>query len=112
MTVAPVVRAITVDTVPDRAFAIFADRIADWWPLATHTSTDRLAVDLAFIDGAPVEISSDGERCPGGTVTEWAPPRRLALTWAPTGGPVTSVSVEFEGSDGQTRVVLCHDGWE
>jgi len=45
-------------------------------------------------------------------VTEWDPPKRLAFTWSPGGGPVTSIGVDFEDSEGQTRVVLTHAGWE
>jgi uncharacterized protein YndB with AHSA1/START domain len=112
MTSSPVVRAVTVATDPDRAFAIFTDRIADWWPLAIHTPTKGLAANLAFVDGALVETLPNGETSTWGTVTDWDPPRRLALRWYPSGGPQTSVSVEFEASGDQTWVVLCHDGWE
>ncbi|MDX6307000.1 MAG: hypothetical protein QOI06_46 [Nocardioidaceae bacterium] len=112
MSIAPVVRAVTVDTPVDRAFAIFTERIGDWWPLATHTPGEVLASGLAFVDGSLVETSKTGDAAVWGTVTEWDPPRRLALTWSPSGGPVTSVLVDFEPSDNQTRVVLTHVGWE
>jgi uncharacterized protein YndB with AHSA1/START domain len=112
MSIAPVVRAITIDTRAERAFAVFTERIGDWWPLATHTATEVLAADLAFVGGALVETSPDGEPSVWGTVTEWDPPNRLALTWSPTGGPETSIEVDFEASGGQTRIVLTHAGWE
>lgn len=112
MSIAPVVRAVTVNTPADRAFAIFTERIGDWWPLATHSPGGGLAADLAFVDGALVETSMTGDAAVWGTVTEWDPPRSLALTWSPSGGPVTSVRVDFEPSDDQTRVVLTHVGWE
>ena len=32
-TTAPVVRTVHVRCAPDRAFALFTDRITDWWPL-------------------------------------------------------------------------------
>ena len=112
MTLAPVVRAVTVDVPPERAFAVFTERIGDWWPLATHSPADALSAGLAFVDGRLVETSDTGEPEVWGAVTEWDPPRRLAFTWSPGGGPETSVAVDFEGSAGQTRVVLTHEGWE
>jgi uncharacterized protein YndB with AHSA1/START domain len=112
MTTSPVVRTVTVDTAPETAFAIFTDRIVDWWPLATHTPNAELALDLAFVDGALVETSPDGRRSTWGRVVEWDPPRRLSLTWSPSQGPESRVSVDFEDSGDQTRVVLTHDGWE
>ncbi len=112
MSSAPVVRCVTVDTPAERAFAIFTERIGDWWPLATHTPSEVLAADLSFVDGSLVETSPQGHTAVWGEVTEWDPPRRLALSWAPSGGPATSVVIDFEDAGGQTRVVLTHTGWE
>ena len=112
MTLAPVVRAVTVDAPADRAFAIFTDRIGDWWPLATHSPLDALASGLTFVDGALVETGSDGTEAVWGKVTEWEPPTRLAFTWSPSGGPETSIEIDFEAAGSQTRVVLTHLGWE
>lgn len=95
MTQAPVVRAVTVQTPADRAFATFTDRIGEWWPLSTHSPGESLSSDLAFEDAKLVESG------PAGTAV-----------WGTVTGPVTSIGIDFEESDGQTRVVLTHDGRE
>ena len=112
MTQAPVVRAVTVPGGADRAFAIFTRRIGDWWPLATHSPADSLSAGLAFVDGRLVETLTTGDSTVWGTVTEWEPPRRIAFTWHPGGGPETTVAVDFEEAAEHTRVVLTHTGWE
>ena len=39
--VPPVVKSVTVCAAPARAFALFAERFARWWPLArVHTGPD------------------------------------------------------------------------
>jgi hypothetical protein len=39
--VSPVVKSVTVCAAPARAFALFAERFARWWPLArVHTGPD------------------------------------------------------------------------
>lgn len=112
MSIAPVVRTVTVPASAEHAFSIFTDRIGDWWPLSTHTPAGEMPASLAFRDRSLVEASDDGVEAVRGSVTEWDPPRRLALTWLPYDGPVTTVTVDFEPSGGQTRVILTHDGWE
>jgi uncharacterized protein YndB with AHSA1/START domain len=112
MSTAPVVRAVTVNAPAARAFAIFTGRIGDWWPLSSYSVAASRAADVAFLDGRLVETADDGTTVVWGAVTEWDPPHRLAFTWAPGGGPETSIGIDFEDSDGQTRVVLTHSGWE
>ncbi len=112
MSTAPVVRAVTVNAPAQRAFAIFTSRIGDWWPLTSYSMAASRAADVAFLDGRLVETAVDGATEVWGSVTEWDPPHRLAFTWAPGGGPETSIGIDFEDSGDQTRVVLTHSGWE
>ena len=110
--IAPVVQTVTVRADVDVAFALFTDRIRDWWPLATHTPSDSLSQTLAFEDGHLVETQADGTRETWGSVAEWSPPRRLAFDWHPGGGPTSQIAVDFEDVVDGTRVVLTHTGWE
>lgn len=110
--VAPIVRAVAVHADQATAFAVFTERIGDWWPLATHTPAETLSRGLEFRDGILVELQSTGAEQVWGTVTGWEPPGRLAFDWRPSGGPTTQVVVDFEPVDGGTRVVLTHSGWE
>lgn len=112
MTTTPIVRAVTVQAPASRAFDVFTDGIAHWWPLASYSLNGPKADDVAFVDGTIVETSDDGATCVWGTVLEWTPPHRVVFTWAPGGGPSTVVTVDFEADDDRTRVVLTHSGWE
>jgi uncharacterized protein YndB with AHSA1/START domain len=112
MSTAPVVRAVTVNAPASLAFAVFTGRIGDWWPLTSYSLAASRAADVSFVDGRLVETAADGATEVWGWVTEWDPPRRLAFSWAPGGGPETSIGIDFEDSGGQTRVVLTHSGWE
>src|SRR4051794_7694260 len=98
-TIAPVARTVTVGTSPERAFAIFTDRIGAWWPLAMY-SIGGARADVAFVDGQLLETAADGNTTAWGEVTEWDPPRRVAFSWAPGGGPATAIEVDFEAGDG------------
>ncbi len=110
---APLIRTVTVPCSAERAFAVFTERIGDWWPLATHTKTDGLGERLEFVDGRLVETAADGSSYVAANVTDWQPPDRLALEWLPGPDGGTSVTVEFvPETDRSTRVVLTHEGWE
>ena len=110
----PVLRAVHVKRTPDEAFRVFTDEIGQWWPLATHSPSEK-PVDVTFIDGRIVETDADGGTSDWGEVTAWEPPHRLAFTWhvgmTPEQTP-TQVEVSFRADDDGTRVELAHSGWE
>jgi hypothetical protein len=60
--VPPIVKSVTVCAAPARAFALFAERFARWWPLArVHTGPDP--VDCAIeprVGGRVFERAADG----------------------------------------------------
>ncbi len=114
---APVVKTVLVAASPDRAFEVFTSRLGDWWPLARY-SVDGPKAEGVVMDcregGEVVETTGDGSREVWGTVVEWAPPDRLALTWHP-GQPAdeaTRVEVAFVAEGTSTRLTLTHTGWE
>ena len=113
---APLVKRLTVPCTTQRAFDIFTDQIAAWWPLPTHSVGGDHAVSVRLegqVGGQIVETIDDGRTAVWGTVTTWDPPSRLAFTWHPGQPPqeATSVEVTFEPDGPSTLVTLTHDGW-
>jgi len=110
--VPPIRREVLVPGAPEVAFAVFAEQIGAWWPLAElgvfHDGT------VAFAEGRIVEYSAAGEESVWGTVTAWEPPSALAFTWHPGSDPAVAsrVAVAFSATEGGTLVTLVHDGWE
>jgi uncharacterized protein YndB with AHSA1/START domain len=115
---APEVRSsVTVKLPRDEAFHFFTERIGAWWPLATHSvfGAEATLTMEPRVGGRVIESSADGQRSEWGTITEWQPGERLALTWHPgyEGKLATLVEVTFsEALDGGTLVDLLHTGWE
>lgn len=113
-TTAPVMRTVHVRCAPERAFALFTDRITDWWPLQRFGLYEEQTRGVWFEGERVVEKSTSGEESVWAEVLEWSPPSKLAMSWHP-GHPsadATIVEVEFFADDDGTRVVLTHHGWE
>jgi hypothetical protein len=113
-TTAPVVRTVHVRCAPERAFALFTDRITDWWPLQRHGLFEAETLGVWFEGDRVVEKSRSGEQGVWAEVLEWSPPTKLALSWHPGTPPedATVVEVEFSADADGPRVVLTHHGWE
>jgi len=115
-TLEPVRHRIEVPLTPAEAFELFTAGIARWWPFRGHSCSGERAVDVEFepqVGGAVVEVTRDGERHPWGTVTQWEPPNRLAMTWHPA-QPVecaTQLEVRFAASAAGCELHLEHGGW-
>ena len=102
---------------PDHAFAVWTDRIAQWWP-ADHTVTgeDALTVVLEGRAGGRIyERTRDGTEHDWGQVTVWEPPSRLVYLWhlKRDRSDATEVEIRFvDRGDDATRVEIEHRGWE
>jgi uncharacterized protein YndB with AHSA1/START domain len=109
--------SVTVALPREEAFQLFTERIGSWWPLATHSvfHADAVAVTIEPVVGGRVyEATGDGRTSDWGTITEWQPGERLAMTWHPgdESDLATLVEVTFsEAPDGGTDVDLLHTGW-
>src|SRR5205807_1159159 len=108
-TVQPVRRQLVVGAPPERAFALFTERIGEWWPMADH-SVFGDAGTVAFEGEELVERAGDRVAV-WAEVTAWDPPAVLELTWHPgrTADLTTRVRVTFEPDDRRTLVTLEHD---
>jgi uncharacterized protein YndB with AHSA1/START domain len=121
-TVAPVRRSVTVAASAERAFTVFTESFAAWWP-AHHINPNGYAG--AYIEprlgGRWFERAPDGSECDWGVVLDWEPPHRLRLSWHlngeysydPDPDHASEVEVRFVtvGPD-STRVELEHRGFE
>lgn len=117
----PVVKEIEVSCDAAKAFDVFVNKTAKWWPLGGHSvSAGSGEVALAItiepiLGGAIYETKFDGARAEWGEVLVFAPGKHLAMSWHPgtnTDTP-TKVEVWFEDlSEGRAKVTLKHSGWE
>jgi uncharacterized protein YndB with AHSA1/START domain len=122
--VEPIVRSVTVECDPRRAFALFTDQMDVWWPAETHSRAamefegeDTKVERIEFqgrIGGQVLEHMSDGRILPWAEIVAWDPPRRFILAWKPHSRPQppTEVEVTFSPQGTGTLVELQHRGWE
>ena len=114
---APIRKVVEVNCDPEHAFRVFTERIADWWPLETHSLNGEhtQTVMVEGREGGEVyETSDQGERGHWATVRVWEPPRRLVLAWHvnPEAAAATEIEVTFTADGDRTRVQLEHRNWE
>ena len=113
------VRKTVVVNVPQaNAFAVFTERLGEWWPLLNYHIGAQPA-QTAVIEPRPggrwFERASDGSECDWGRVLVWEPPHRIVLSWDigadwrydPSLGTEVEVRFVAQGS-GATRVELEH----
>jgi len=117
-------KSVTVPLSPERAFALFVDECAQWWPKDSHHLSEARLAD-AIIE--PREGGRWYERDENGAEREWGRvlvverPRRILLAWQLSpkwefdADPerATEVEVTFEPQgDAGTSVTLEHRGFE
>ena len=123
-------KAVTVNAPIDKAFRVFTDGIASWWPADHHILQADLA-DMVFeshVGGNIYDRGVDGSECRWARVLDYEPPNRVVFSWdigldwqlADDPAKTSEVEVSFhpEAPD-RTRVELQHrelarhgDGWE
>ena len=129
-TVAPVRSSIVVDAPVERAFTVFTDDMASWWPPEHHILEAELAemVVEPRAGGRIYDRGVDGSECSWARVLAYEPPNRFVFSWdinlqwkiETDPEKASEVEVRFiaEAPD-RTRVELEHrdierhgDGWE
>jgi len=114
MSVEPLVVRFDVGASPARAFELWTERTATWWPRAHTVSGDPAAIVFEpHAQGRIVERGPDGREHVWGTVLEWEPPRRLRYLWHLFFDPsqATEVDVTFTAAQAGTTVMLRQTGW-
>jgi uncharacterized protein YndB with AHSA1/START domain len=109
---------VLVRVPPAECFRLFTEEVDLWWRkgLAFRPSGRKPGI-MCFeprVGGRMFESVEGGRVFEMGTVTEWAPPRRLAFEWrgvnfAP--GEKTLVEVSFAQSESGTQVTVRHSGF-
>lgn len=113
---------VTVNAPKERAFYVFTDGLADWWP-SEYTWSQNM-VEAMTIEprkgGRCTERGPHGFECDWGRVTVWNPPHQLAVFWqispdrVPEPDPARSSDIEVrfitEGAS-QTRIEFEHRGF-
>jgi uncharacterized protein YndB with AHSA1/START domain len=111
-------KSVTVNVPVERAFEVFTDEIATWWPLRTHavdTERSEIVIMESHVGGRLYERTPSGEEHLWGTVVAWEPPSRIVYSWHPGRGEETAQEVEVSfraQSADSTRVEIRHTGWE
>lgn len=105
----------------DRAFAVFASRMGDWWHKEHSIARETMQKDVVIeprTGGRWYEVGADGSEHQWGRVIDYDPPHRLVLAWQLTRDFVydpdfeTTVEVNFEERDGGTLVLFEHRNLE
>ena len=108
-------KSLLVKAPVEHAFRVFTERIATWWPVATH-SLGGEGADVVLeqhAGGRLYERAQGGEEHDWAEVVVWEPPRRVVLAWhVNPRSPSTEVEVTFTAESGGTRLELEHRGWE
>jgi uncharacterized protein YndB with AHSA1/START domain len=117
--IAPAAIRKTIDVkVPvDRAFAVFASRIGEWWHNDHSLAEGKKQADVVIephAGGRWYELADDGSEYEWGKVLSYEPPHRLVLAWQLTRefdydpSFETTVEVRFEETVEGTRVHFEH----
>lgn len=113
-------REITVNAPPERAFAVFTERMDTWWPRTYKIGVadlDKVVVEPRE-GGRWYERGVDGSECAWGEVLTYDPPNRIVLTWAiagdwqPDDGGASEIEVTFTPTAEGTHVTLEHRHFE
>jgi uncharacterized protein YndB with AHSA1/START domain len=115
-------REVTVAGTPERAFDLFTNRMAEWWPAEHHLAGSPVMAMTVEprVGGRIYDSCEDGSESAWGHVTEWNPPSGFTFAWMITGAwqletdveKASRVSVTFTAEGDRTRVALVHkDFW-
>lgn len=111
----PVRQSTLVRAGIERTFSSFVTSIGAWWPVQPFSAGKHRVRGITIeqkVGGRVYETWDDGTEVDWGTVTAWAPPARLVMTWTGTPAP-TEVEFTFTVvGPALTRVRVEHRGWE
>jgi len=122
-TIPAIRRSVTVNASVEKAFRVFTESFASWWPAGHHINPN--GYQAAFIEprvgGRWYERAEDGSECDWGVVLAWEPPTRLLLGWQlngeweydPDRARTTEIEIRFIAEGPTTTTVdLVHDKLE
>ncbi|HEV2363605.1 MAG TPA: SRPBCC family protein [Caulobacteraceae bacterium] len=83
MTIAPIVKTLTLEAPPERAFQAFTASMGAWWPRG-QTVGAKPHQDVIMeprVGGRWFERDAQGAETQWGKVLAWEPPGRVLLAW-------------------------------
>ena len=138
MTIAPVVKSVSVKAAPKRAFELFTGEMGRWWPARKQIGKSPFVAIVVEPrpGGRWFERDAEDAECEWGKVLVWEPPTRALLGWqlnsrfaydpeflteveltfAPAAGGGSIVTVEHRnleryGDDAEKIAGLLGGGW-
>ena len=113
-------KSLVVPLSQDRAFRLFTDGLAEWWPVESHSISagqKKRPQDLNIeprLNGQIVETLENGTTTVWGHFSAWNPPHSLVLEWyvGRSKDQATRVQADFEAHGDDTRLTLVHDRFE
>ena len=115
MSVEPLVVEFEVDVPAARAFDVWTQRCATWWPASHTVSGGPSAITFEPRSGGRIlERAPDGAEHQWGTVLDWEPPTRLRYLWHLffDASEATEVEITFVAREARTEVRLEQRGWD
>jgi hypothetical protein len=105
-----IVKSVTLPLAPLAAFALFTERIDEWWPPGQRHTKDPTSEIFLLRSGRFFERTSDGREVELGAVRSWELPRRILLDFFIATGPErpTEVEITFAAEESGTRVTITH----
>jgi len=115
-TLTAVIKERSLPCPPEVAFALFTDRMGEWWPVEPHSIAGARVTSITvepLAGGFVYETDRDGVRRHWATVRVYDAPHRLVLDWYPGHSPAeaTRVEVTFTESGEGCTLRLTHSGW-
>jgi uncharacterized protein YndB with AHSA1/START domain len=117
-TITDVRREVTVAGTPQRAFDLFTNRMAEWWPANHHLANSPVVAMTVEprVGGRMFDTCEDGSESAWGQVTEWDPPAGFGFAWMISGTwqletdveKASRVTVTFTAEGDKTRVSVVH----
>jgi uncharacterized protein YndB with AHSA1/START domain len=118
----PVLKTITVNASPEKAFRVFTEGMDTWWPRTHHIgkSPMKKAIVEGRTGGRCYTEQEDGTECDWGEILIWEPPQRFVMAWKithqwayePDPAKASEVEVKFTPIGASTRVDLEHRHFE
>jgi uncharacterized protein YndB with AHSA1/START domain len=114
-------KSAVVAASPERAFEVFTEGLATWWPKEYSVQAmdkDAGPPEAIVFETGPkgriYERMTSGEEAHWANVIAWEPPHRLVLEWKvkPDAIAPTEIEVRFTPEGDGTRVDLEHRGFE
>jgi uncharacterized protein YndB with AHSA1/START domain len=103
-------KSVFLPRLPEEAFALFAERISEWWPESHRPSKDGLSQLRILPSGRFRERSRVGREFDLGLVRDWDPPSLIVLDFylGTDQEHPTEVTVRFTPEGKGTRVTVEH----